>query len=303
MQLPDIYLKILSSFLDNRTASLAIKTHTGPPIPLLSGVPQGSNISPTLFSVYTADIPQPGPHCTYIAYADDVVTQIISQPGKSRKFLARKVEREITKINDYENRWKIKTNINKFVILPISIKKTDPIHIDNQILPYTLRANILGLTINSRGYNQQINNNTTKAKHVLYTLKRFHQLTTDIKLKLIKTCVIPTLIYPEYPLASISKEGMRKLQRVQNSSLRFVYNEKYPYTKTAEELHQLSNLKPINILLYERASKTKFTLQNILQDTTYINTITDNQNNNTDHTWFRKTSKVLEREEPQPIYT
>ena len=166
-----------------------------------------------------------------------------------------------------------------------------------------MRANILGLTINSRGYNQQINNNTTKAKHVLYTLKRFHQLTTDIKLKLIKTCVIPTLIYPEYPLASISKEGIRKLQRVQNSSLRFVYNEKYPYTKTAEELHQLSNLKPINILLYERASKTKFTLQNILQDTTYINTITDNQNNNTDHTWFRKTSKVLEREEPQPIYT
>ncbi len=302
VHLPDIYIKLLSSFLDKRTAKITIKTHTGPPIPLLSGVPQGSNISPTLFSIYTADLPQPGPHCTHISYADDV-TQIISQPGNSRKFLARKVEREIIKINEYELKWKIKTNINKFAILPISITKTDPIHINNQILPYTKQANILGLTINSKGYTQHVNSNIKKAKHVLYTLKRFQQLTTNIKLQLIKACIIPILIYPDYPLVTISNNAIRKLQRIQNSSLRFAYNEKYPYTKTCEELHILSNIKPINILLYERASKTKHTLQHTLQDTNYIRIITDNINNNNEHTWFRKTSKALETIQPHPIYT
>ena len=302
IQLPDIYVKLLSSFLDNRTAHITIKSYNGPPIPLLSGVPQGSNISPTLFSIYTADLPQPGPNCTHIAYADDV-TQIISYPGRSRKFLARKVEREVTKINEYEHQWKIKTNINKFAILPIAINKTEPIIINNQILPYISKATILGLTINSRGYNQHVNNNITKAKHALYTLKKFHQLTTNIKLQLIKTCIIPILIYPEYPLATISARGISKLQRVQNNALRFAHNEKYPYTKTTEELHHLSNLKPINILLYERATKTKYTLQNTLQDATYIRTITDNEYNNTEHSWFRKTARALEQAEPQPIFT
>ncbi len=186
LNLPDTYVKLLSSFLNNRTASIAIKTHTGPPIPLLSGVPQGSNISPTLFTIYTSGIPTPSPHCTYVTYADDI-TQIITQQGNSRNFLARKVEREITKINQYEYQWKIKTNMNKFAILPVSITKTKPITINHQKIPYTRKANILGLSINSKGYNNQITNNVVKAKHALYTIKRFSQLTTNIKLHLIKS--------------------------------------------------------------------------------------------------------------------
>lgn len=302
INLPDNYIKLLSSFLDSRTARITIKTHTGPPIPLLSGVPQGSNLSPTLFSIYTSDIPLPGPQCTYIAYADDI-TQIISQPGKSRKFLARKVQAEISKINQYENKWKIKTNINKFNIFPVSIIKTEPINVNNHIIPYSSKANILGLTIHNKGYTRQITNNIAKAKHALYTLKIFHKLTTNIKLHLIKACVIPMLIYPDYPLATLSKHAISKLQKIQNQALRFAYNEKYPYRKTTLDLHQLSNLKPINIILHERAQKTKYTLQHILQDNTYIQTITENQNNNSEHTWFKKTAKALEREVPQPLYT
>ena len=129
-------------------------------------------------------------------------TQIVSQPGKSRKYLARKVEREIIKINQYEYKWKIKTNINKFNILPVAIRKTEPIHINNQVIPYSKKVNILGLTISRYGYTQQITNNIAKANHALYTLKKFYQLPTNIKIHLIKACIIPVLIYPDYPLTT-----------------------------------------------------------------------------------------------------
>ena len=68
-------------------------------------------------------------------------------------------------------------------------------------------------------------------------------------------------------------------------------------------MHQLSNIKPINILLHERAKNTKFTLQHIIQDTTYTQITTENINNNSQHSWFRTTAKVLEQIPPQPIYT
>ena len=83
------------------------------PFSIKSGVPQGSSLSPTLYSMYTSDIPLLSEGCFNIMYADDI-TQIITYPGKSRMFMTRKTEREISKINSYETKWKIKTNATKF---------------------------------------------------------------------------------------------------------------------------------------------------------------------------------------------
>ncbi len=49
----------------------------GEPSALNAGDPQGSSLSPTLFTIYTADIPHPFIDCCNIQYADDI-TQIIA---------------------------------------------------------------------------------------------------------------------------------------------------------------------------------------------------------------------------------
>ena len=78
-------------------------------------------------------MPPPASHSVYIAYADDI-TQIISCPGEA-SMLALKTKRAITQINNFENKWKIKTNVEKFTVIPIYRKKSDII-IDNNKINY-----------------------------------------------------------------------------------------------------------------------------------------------------------------------
>ena len=156
LQLPQIITKLLNNFIINRAAKIKINTYTGPPFSLLSGVPQGSALSPTLYSIYTSDIPIPGPGTTNIQYADDI-TQIITYPGKSRNFMAIRAANEINKINEYERKWKIKTNKQKFKIIPIAVKKKNNIIIDGKIIEYTSSGKILGTTVCRTGLSKHIN--------------------------------------------------------------------------------------------------------------------------------------------------
>ncbi len=60
----------------------------------MSGVPPGSVLSPTFYTIYTNNLPSEGPGCSDIMYSDDV-TQIITSQSKSKLMMKIKVEREI----------------------------------------------------------------------------------------------------------------------------------------------------------------------------------------------------------------
>ena len=300
-QLPDLIIKTLGSFLTQRTGKLTINnTYTGPSFPIRSGVPQGSSLSPTLYTIYTADIPQDTPGSLNMMYADDI-TQIITHPSKSKNIMARHASREIVRINNYEKKWKIKTNTAKFKIIPLATRTTHPIIIDGQVIPYTNEGTILGLHVNKQGFSSQAKINVKKGQAALNILQRFSELPTDIKLHVVKAYLTPALTYPSYPLNCLSKSSLRELQRTQNRALRFAYNDRYPYQETTRTLHLRANMDTINIILYKRGQKTKEKLETTLQDRHY----TDILQNYTEreHGWFRKPLKILKRNEPEPIYT
>ena len=148
--LPEITERLLSSFLDGREARIAIKQYLGPPFALDCGVPQGSVLSPTLFITYTRDLPPPR-HGTTLSYADDI-TQIIEYAGKSKQMIKRRVEREIQTINEYEEKWRIKTNVTKFTPLSLGNYKSIPLNINNNIIEYQKEGKSLGLKVNTYGY-------------------------------------------------------------------------------------------------------------------------------------------------------
>lgn len=118
----------------------------------------------------------------------------------------------------------------------------------------------------------------------LSTIKRFKQLKTNIKLHLVKACILPIFTYLAYPLNTLSKTAILSLQAIQNKALRFAYEEKYSYTKTTVRLHQMAAIQPTNLSLYDNGKththKNKFI--NLIKNTTYINQI-NNRDNGWDH--------------------
>ena len=75
------------------------------------------------------------------------------------------------------------------------------------------------------------------------------------KLQMVKTLVLPYLFYPPVPLHLASKTQMRKLQRVQNNSLRFAYGVKWDEYVSSKRLHNEYRpaARPVNQVLYWRA--------------------------------------------------
>lgn len=78
---------------------------------------------------------------------------------------------------------------------------------------------------------------------------------TEIKTHLIKTLIIPAIDYPPVPIDALSNNQLGILQRIQKA-LRFAFNQRYPYTLTTEQLHELAKIEPVNIRLYNKAVQT-----------------------------------------------
>ncbi len=84
-------------------------------------------------------------------YADDVI-QVITSPSKSKLMMKVKVEREIEIINKFEKRWKIKTNEDKFKIIPIAQLKTKKMNVNGKEIDTCTSGKLLGLNITSRAF-------------------------------------------------------------------------------------------------------------------------------------------------------
>ena len=216
-------------------------------------MPQGSVLSPTLYTIFTNDIENSIRHLN-ISYADDI-TQIIGYHGKSKNMLNRQSEREIQAINRYETNWKIKTNINKFTPIHLGARKTIPLNIDDEQIEFKNYGKCLGLTLTPAGYYKHLEERRNIASAALRKIYRLYNMPEKIKIHLVKSLILPIIEYPPIPTHTMSKSQIQKLQKIQNRALRFATNQRYPYTMTTKQIHEHTKTTPINIRLHNRAKK------------------------------------------------
>ena len=71
-QIPPILITFIANYIKGRKAFTTYNNKTSTQRQFKTGVPQGGVLSPTLFNIYTSDIPSPPPNINITVYADDI---------------------------------------------------------------------------------------------------------------------------------------------------------------------------------------------------------------------------------------
>ena len=79
---------IIANYIKGRKAYTTYRNHTSSQRQFKTGVPQGDVLSPTLFHIYTADIPPPRAPVQVMAYADDItITSTHKSTSAAKKYI------------------------------------------------------------------------------------------------------------------------------------------------------------------------------------------------------------------------
>ena len=266
--LPPLTQRILCSFLKERLTRIRHQDIFSPFFSPRDGVSQGPVISPTLYNMYTSDLPPPYHNDSLtIQYADDV-TQL--SRARTSDILTDKIQRELTATSLWELKWRILSHPEKSKVTYFNTKRTNrPRQISlyhgfpNPVpIPISTHNKVLGLTIdNHLRFNIHITQKVAIAAKALSNLDRFRNSSTKTKLHLYKAFILPLLTYCPLALSLSAPTNFSKLQKIQNRAIRFTLGTKWSDFRTSLSLHEESNIPPLNITHYNRINKQLITFQ------------------------------------------
>jgi endonuclease/exonuclease/phosphatase family metal-dependent hydrolase len=250
---PLYLVKLIQSFLTNRTAHVDVNGSSSTPFHIPAGVPQGSILSPHLFNVYINDIPLNGD--TQLAiYADDTAL-FCHVPWKNIKCVSRKLSSSLDSVSNFFRDWKIRINKSKTEIILFTkstkmIKKlpTNPINFDGDSLQWKNQVTYLGVVLDQKlSFRPHIDKVVQKARNVVSSLyclfKRNNSVPVKEKVSLYRSVVRPVMTYACPVFSNCPKTHFSRLQIQQNKVLRMAINAPW-YTRN-DDLHSEANIPTI----------------------------------------------------------
>ncbi|GBP65913.1 Probable RNA-directed DNA polymerase from transposon BS [Eumeta japonica] len=153
LELPDRLVLIIQNYLSNRLFTFRHKNTYSTKRTLKAGVPQGSTLSPLLYSAYVNDISQPSIGVQLAFFADDTALYL---RGNSFRDITPRLQRAIDELTRWLRLWRIKVNLDKSAAIRFNYSKhkkfTVPYNaltlcIDNAPIPWQHNYNFLGVTL------------------------------------------------------------------------------------------------------------------------------------------------------------
>lgn len=287
--LPHHYFIFFKSFLTDRYFQIKIQDHCSSLHSIKAGVPQGSILSPFLYTLYTSDLPE-YEETDIATFADD--TAILASDNSSFE-ASNKLQEHINKIQDWCNKWKIKINDDKSKHITFALRRDvcPQIQLNGQMIPQYEEVKYLGMHLDRR---------LTWAKHIWNLRKRLGLKLRDLywmmnkqsclslenKLLLYKCILKPIWTYGLQLWGSASNSNIEKIQRFQSKVLRMVTNA--PWYVTNETLHHDLQLRTIKEEIRNKSDKYQQKLNN------HVNSLAINLLDNSEDLSRLKRIKILD---------
>ncbi len=242
-------LNWFSSYLRNRTQSVAVGDTLSDPVELNCGVPQGSVAGPLAFTLFSAPlqaiIESHNIQCVF--YADDSQMYLPFKP-EDRHQAVKRIETCIADIRSWCNSNKLVLNDSKTELVQFSSKfikssATSSIKIgDTEIQASQQVRNLCVIMDSTLSMDLHVNNMCKAAMFGIRKIGKLrHYLTQDATVKLIHAFVTSKLDSCNSLLFGLSEQDISKLQRVQNTAARLALrlSRHERITPALEELHWL----------------------------------------------------------------
>ena len=200
--------------------------------------PQGSILRPSLFLYYINDIPI-GLDSTIRLFADDTIAYLVIKSNSD----ALTLQRDLDKLSQWEQLWKMAFHPDKCYVLTISRNKT-PVKfkycLHGHVLESVDQAKYMGVTISDDLKWESHINICGKANMTLGFLRRNLNIgSTSVKEQAYKSLVRPSLEYACSVWDPHLKSDINKIEMVQRRAARYLTNRQRNTSSVGDMLQHL----------------------------------------------------------------
>lgn len=261
--IPKYLLKLIKSFVSDRKFLVSINESYSSLRNIPAGVPQGSVLSPLLYSLFISDFKKPK-NCEMAYYADDTGIMAVA---KQTKTIVNRLHKGLQSCNRYLKKWKIQLNAAKTqaIIFPFNKspkrKPNTTLSFDGDEIKFTKTVTYLGMDIDDKlTFEPQIKKaaeKSTKCLRSLYPLlSKTSKLSSKNKNILYKSVIRPVMTYGCPVWYQAATTHIKKLQVIQNKSLKLI--NKLPWRFSTKLLHQSTRYPTIFSFMETTADKFRY---------------------------------------------
>lgn len=255
-QIPLPIIQLIGSFLSNRCFRVRVGKHLSANRPIKAGVPQGSPLSPLLYSLYTADIPK-NAFTKMALYADDTC---VFNTSKLARSTTSALQSHIEQIIEYFHKWKIKINAKKTQAIYFTHRPNfnpTEVMVEGIPIPWAPTAKYLGLKFDKRlTWRPHIDEKRLVCGRTIdkiQPLLKSGRLNNANKRLLYIQIVRPCLLYGCVALGKLLKQVHKRLEAGQNIALRKIF--KIPWFIRNNDIHRDLKIDKIDKYIRDRAVK------------------------------------------------
>ena len=228
--LPEVTCRWLSNYIRGRQSVTSCRDVKSKARIIHNGVPQGSKLSPKLFSFYIADMPLSTEPVRRICYADDIT---VWASGVKISVLEQKVNTHLMEMSRFlwENSLLIsapKSSVTLFTPYPVQANTRRKIKIADSELPLVHSPKILGVYLNTffsfNNHCVQVANRVSKRNNVLKALAGTNWGQQKETLLMTYEALGRSIANNDAPVWSTNacESNIGKIQRAQNEALRII---------------------------------------------------------------------------------